>query len=376
MSPRVFISSTYYDLKHLRERLESFIENYGFEPILFEKDKVTYQQGKTIEDSVYGEVSLCQIMILIIGGRYGTLSNNESKSEVEDEMKKIDEITSITKREYDTAKKLNLPILIFIDKNVYAEYQTYKLNQEYLNDNHEDENNIFKFAHVDHINIFKFINEVVYSPIKTFEKVEEIENYLKSQFAGWFYLYLQSLKSEAENNNILNSISDLNNISLRMNEMLNTVGKEILSNKQSEYEKVIKNQLIIVIKFFVELFEESIVFKNYLPIANLTQDVLKEITNIIYNDSIKITLPYYGDKLKYEEILELSRNYNKDLIVDINSKLQKVNPLLLITEYKFRRINSAYHNKVKPFIKNQSDLKILLDEMIRILDFKLADVPF
>ena len=29
--PRVFISSTYYDLKHLRSAFETFLEQFGFE---------------------------------------------------------------------------------------------------------------------------------------------------------------------------------------------------------------------------------------------------------------------------------------------------------------------------------------------------------
>ena len=38
--PRVFVSSTYYDLKYVRERLERFISAYCFDPILFESDEV------------------------------------------------------------------------------------------------------------------------------------------------------------------------------------------------------------------------------------------------------------------------------------------------------------------------------------------------
>lgn len=34
--PRVFLSSTYYDLKHVRERIERFLANFGMEPVLFE----------------------------------------------------------------------------------------------------------------------------------------------------------------------------------------------------------------------------------------------------------------------------------------------------------------------------------------------------
>jgi len=35
--PRIFVSSTYYDLKHVRSSLEAFIERLGYEPILSEK---------------------------------------------------------------------------------------------------------------------------------------------------------------------------------------------------------------------------------------------------------------------------------------------------------------------------------------------------
>ena len=34
--PRVFVSSTYYDLKYVRERLNRFLMSYNMEPVLFE----------------------------------------------------------------------------------------------------------------------------------------------------------------------------------------------------------------------------------------------------------------------------------------------------------------------------------------------------
>ena len=35
--PRVFVSSPYYDLKHIRSSLDSFIDRLGYEPVLSEK---------------------------------------------------------------------------------------------------------------------------------------------------------------------------------------------------------------------------------------------------------------------------------------------------------------------------------------------------
>jgi hypothetical protein len=65
---------------------------------LFESDKVTYQHGKPIDHSAYYEVGLCHIMILIIGGRYGSPS---TQANIEDERKRYDEeFISITRKEF------------------------------------------------------------------------------------------------------------------------------------------------------------------------------------------------------------------------------------------------------------------------------------
>ena len=36
MKPRIFISSTFYDLKYIREDLANFVRSYNYEPVLFE----------------------------------------------------------------------------------------------------------------------------------------------------------------------------------------------------------------------------------------------------------------------------------------------------------------------------------------------------
>ncbi|MDX2468997.1 MAG: DUF4062 domain-containing protein [SAR324 cluster bacterium] len=40
--PRIFVSYTYYDLKHIRKSLESFIDNMDYEPVLFESGDVDF----------------------------------------------------------------------------------------------------------------------------------------------------------------------------------------------------------------------------------------------------------------------------------------------------------------------------------------------
>lgn len=40
--PRVFVSSTFYDLKQLRAELERFIHSLGYDPVLNERGLVPY----------------------------------------------------------------------------------------------------------------------------------------------------------------------------------------------------------------------------------------------------------------------------------------------------------------------------------------------
>lgn len=377
MVPRVFVSSTYYDLKHVRERIEKFIENYGFEPILFESDKVTYQQGKEIDHSAYYEVSLCHIMLLIVGGRYGSPS---SSVKIEEERKKYDDdYISITRKEFETACQKNIPILIFIDKNVYGEYLTYKENQDFFDEQSLLKQKVdkkFKFAHVDHVNVFKFIDIIRSKPIKTFEKVEEIESYIKSQFSGMFYLYLESLKKKSDDSKILDTIAELNSVTLRMNEMLTSVGKEILGEDKNEYEKVIKSQFAILIDFFGDQFSSSISFENVLSETILKSIDFHEVAKIFYESTLKEKLLLYSSG---EASLKERQKFNHDVITKIRLQLQdkllKICDLIIIKEYNFRKLNFDFQSKVKPFIKKESDEELLLDCIAREIE-NLLDLPF
>ncbi len=41
-APRVFISSTLYDLKYIRENLKFFVRSFGYEPVLSEEGAIFY----------------------------------------------------------------------------------------------------------------------------------------------------------------------------------------------------------------------------------------------------------------------------------------------------------------------------------------------
>lgn len=170
--PRIFISSTFYDLKHVRYDLESFIKSMGYDSIMNDKGQVPYSSTQPLQDNCYDEVSRADILVGIIGGRFGSDSDDESYS--------------VSMKEIKTAIKNNKQVFIFVEKSVLNEHQIYQLNKD---------SSDIKFAHVDNIKIHNFIEEInelkINNAMIAFDSATDITNFLKEQFAGLFQWLLQ-----------------------------------------------------------------------------------------------------------------------------------------------------------------------------------------
>ncbi len=360
MKPRIFLSSTYFDLKHVRERLERFIENYYFEPVLFESDNVVFEHNKPLDISCYNEVKLCHMMVLIIGGRYGSIISGENIEEKKQSYN--NEYISITRKEFETAQKLNIPIFIFVEKNVYAEFHTYNKNKGFF-----DKEKNFKFAHVDDVNVFKFINLIKGIAIKTFEKVEDIEGYLGNQIAGMLYLYLQQLQDNKEDEKILDSVSELKSISKRMNEMLVAVGKNVIQD--SGFDDVLFKQNEILVEFFVDQFVDNIRFKNDYDIAEPElKKVIQLCMNTILNPDFVLSLKNKAFNFILTKVEEKELEF-KNQILEINKALQ-------IENFNYYKTYSNY-KKIALIIKEDKRLeKLLREKLSKELSFEITGLPF
>lgn len=182
--PRVFISSTYYDLKHIRASIEQFVESLGFDAILSERGDIAYLPDAPLDDSCYREAATADIFVVIIGGRYGSAASGENSQ--------LD-FDSITRREFEHAQNSNVPTFILIDSNVYAEYQTYLLNRNIES---------IEYAHVDSIGVFKFVefsmSKNKNNPIFAFDRSTQITNWLRDQWAGLFRELLQAKSQQQQ----------------------------------------------------------------------------------------------------------------------------------------------------------------------------------
>lgn len=176
--PRVFISSTFYDLKQVRFNIGDFIKNLGYEAVMHERSGVAYTQNEPLEQDCYHELASCDIVVCVIGNHFGSRSAGNE--------------LSITMNEIQTAIKNRKKVYIFIAKDVYIENRTYEYNKE---------NGSFKSAYTDNLIIHEFISELKNNNrvlIESFDTTDEIISTLKLQFAGLFQNLLAHDASKSE----------------------------------------------------------------------------------------------------------------------------------------------------------------------------------
>lgn len=170
--PRIFISSTFYDLHHIRTDLERFIRDLGFEPVMNERGTIPYGKSEALEEYCYREIRNCDILIHLVGGRYGSQSKEEPYS--------------ISQMELKVARELQKQVYICIERAVHVEYGTFLKNER---------NENFQPQYVDNLKTYKFLKEVLNLPannvIVDFGSVAEMLSFLKEQWAGLFQRFLQ-----------------------------------------------------------------------------------------------------------------------------------------------------------------------------------------
>ncbi len=241
--PRVFLSSTFYDLKHVRNDLERFIIGLGYEPVLSERGHIPYGKSERLEESCYRGISTCDIFVHIIGGKYGSPSEQKTYS--------------ISQIELKTAHELHKQTYIFIEKQVHVEYRTFLKNEN---------NKSFSPQYVDDMAIYKFIKEIYgYASnniISDFDSVHEIVSFLSEQWAGLFQRFLQE-ESRREDYKI----------SLNLKTTAETLYK-LIEYTTRERDETIKSILVYSHPIFSQITDKiqpqiKVFFTNYQEMAAL-----------------------------------------------------------------------------------------------------------
>jgi hypothetical protein len=216
--PRIFISSTFYDLRQIREDLERSIKELGYEPVRNETGAIPYGKNEAPESAAYREVELCDVIVAIVGGRYGTESREIPGY-------------SISQNELRRALELGIQVFMFVERSVWAEFATYELNKTL---------DTVRYRFVDNTKVFEFLDELQRlprnNPIAQFETAWDISKYLRDQFAGFMHRFLTDQTRRAE----LRVLDEIRDVAKTLKEVVT-----YLTEERKNKDEAIRSILVV-----------------------------------------------------------------------------------------------------------------------------------
>lgn len=214
-------------------RSSSYPTSIGYETVLFESGDIPFDHQAPIDQSCYREIEGCHILVLIIGGRYGSATSDSGpRTSTDDIAAKYSFYNSITRKEYETAREKDIPIFIFVEKGVLAEFQTYKRNRDSKID----------WAHVDSVNVFRLLDDIYAQHrnnfTREFEHVEDITAWLRDQWAGMFAEQLAKRSAQESLKSLTAQLADLKSVVGALKEYSETL---ITQSDPTESEDIIRD---------------------------------------------------------------------------------------------------------------------------------------
>ena len=131
--PNVFVSSTMYDLSELRAQLGQFVEGLGWRAVMSEHDSFPIDPDQTtVENSRRNVRENADIVVMVIGARYGSIDAEADKS--------------VTNLEFVEARARGVPAYVFVSRDVLAQLRVWKANPEADYSSVVDTPRIFEFV--------------------------------------------------------------------------------------------------------------------------------------------------------------------------------------------------------------------------------------
>ena len=215
-APRVFISSTCYDLADERDGLAEFCASFGFDATLSERGDVFYHPDLHTHTSCVRETSNCQLFVLIIGGRFGGKY-------------KVDPLKSITNAEYAAAVQNGNPTFAFVKHDVLSDHNVWQRNKDFPFAKQIHYPSIDKQEHAEEI--FKFIDAVRLAPVNngifSFRLARDIQDALRKQWAGMMFDFLQNRTISRQLALTNDALGNLNIVSSKIEELVKNIYRNV-----------------------------------------------------------------------------------------------------------------------------------------------------
>jgi hypothetical protein len=168
--PQVFLSSTLYDLLQVRTDVGAFVRSLGYH--LLDSTDAHFYADPAVDtyEACLEEVKRSDMLILVIGGRFGAEPPGSGRS--------------ITNQEWELAHARRIPIFTFVDRKVWDLLTVWEANPS------------ADFTpHVQDPRVFEFIRQVSRTSrnnwVWPFDSAEEIVDVLREQWATMFAEHLR-----------------------------------------------------------------------------------------------------------------------------------------------------------------------------------------
>lgn len=217
-SPKVFVSSTCYDLGMAREQLRAFLLRLGYDPILSEYSDVLYDPRTHTHTSCIQDVPNADMVVLLIGSRFGGRAVPEALSliDLENLVNSSFDVTvlndpeklSITQLEVLKAIDASVPVFAFVEEKVMHDQLVYQKNK--------DLSEKIRFPSIDKPEtaryIFEFISFLHHrnkgNAVIPFSRISDIESHLLKQWGSLFQKLLREQREGSSESRKMFTISE------------------------------------------------------------------------------------------------------------------------------------------------------------------------
>jgi hypothetical protein len=201
-----------------REQLRSFFRRLGYDPILSEYSDILYDPRMHTHTSCLQEVPSADMVVLLIGSRFGGQAVPEALSVMDIEslvhssfdatVLKEPEKLSITQLEVLKAIDATVPVFAFVEEKVMHDHVVYQKNKPIADK--------IKFPSIDKPEtakyIFEFINFLHHrnkgNSVISFSRIEDIETHLMKQWGSLFQKLLREQRDRSHESRRMFSISE------------------------------------------------------------------------------------------------------------------------------------------------------------------------
>lgn len=345
--PTVFVSSTCYDLKQIREDLKDFFEeNYGFQTMLSEFDSFPIDPCKgTFENCIENVDKAADIFVLIIGNRYGYIMESGK---------------SITNLEYLHAKEKGIPIYVFVDKQLYDNMKIWRLNKGANFTGVVDNPKLFEFVS----GIYDESKQWIY----TYDSVRDIKMALKQQLSLIFFdgLTLQKVVGDSYNR-IINSDIPSNAVRVFVEKPYAWEYKFLAYVLKGEFDKLQAHRW----DFKYGIYSARTM---HLERTELLDDVSEKLDEILDLSGILATLL---NSVVQEAIGDPGVPSNLDMMIYVSKQLASIYKRMIEWGLYFKSIHTeeVFNNLLSLLCQLPGDLLIQIDEFVEKVFDQITELP-